>query len=169
ASWVDVATLRDHLRLEQRLSDWHLIARHPDPNVAAIMADAWAESALVGLDEAFTHAVRAAAMQGGLLDVQCLAAAGSAAEEEIPRCLTPVAAVREDQVDQFIEEIRAAHGILPSLSYELARRAEVPGKPVVGDQGLLTLAGALVGVLVGTALLSSFRPRESASSSHPSP
>ena len=151
--WDDVGELRRNLRLEQRLSDWHLIARNGRPELAAAMAGAWAQSAMNALDDASRHAWQAAALQGTVLDVECFSAAPLTSGEDTIQCLGSGTGLGPVQIEQLLEEIKASHGILPALSYEWARSPAVLSRPEIWDQGQLTFAGAILGVLARIVVL----------------
>jgi hypothetical protein len=63
-SWGSLDTLKEHIRLDTRLSRWELIGIDSDPNQAKEIADAWYQVALERLDEAYEHAWNAVSLPG---------------------------------------------------------------------------------------------------------
>ena len=48
------------------------------------------------------------------------------------------------------EEASLSRGILPAMSFSLLEQAYAPATPVIWGRGSLILAGALIGLLLGT-------------------
>ncbi|GMR10841.1 MAG: hypothetical protein BMS9Abin28_1665 [Anaerolineae bacterium] len=152
-AWESPESMREYVRLEARLSDWHFIARNEDPETAAMIANAWAEAGIEGLDEAYAHAWTAFSLQNGQLDVFCFEQSQPLTPDSIANCLASGPNVDSEKLESLIGEIAASHGILPSLSYELMRSATPPDSPVVWNRGALVISGAVIGLLIAGVVL----------------
>lgn len=146
--WGTPAELRKNARLEARLSRWTFIGSHSDPNVAATIANAWAESAQEALSEALDHAWRAVELQEGVFFPNCLQILHGPTKEELWECFSRGARVGPQQVAALREEINAAHGVSPMVSYSFVDRAFPPASPVIRDRGWLVLSGTFAGLLI---------------------
>lgn len=148
----DLQGLRQHLRLENRAGRWELIAVDSDPEAAARLADAWAESALAQLEEACLHAWRAADLQSAFFALGCRLAPSGEGETEGAGwvCESGQPTPGPDSVIQALqEEASLSRGILPAMSFSLLEQASAPATPVLWGRGSLILAGALIGLLLG--------------------
>lgn len=170
--WTSPASLREHLRLDDKLSRWEFVGIHRDPEAAQTLANTWARVALARLDEASYHAWRAAMLQGDKFQVGCFAESSGPLGEVLTRCLTDGVDIAEADLAELQNEIRASHGILPILQYELVSEAALPTRPVVWGRASLVLAGAWLGLLLAAGsvlsvprLSRSVRVRESESAS----
>jgi len=150
--WRSPADLRRNLRVDQRLAQWELVTVSEDPVLAAMVSQAWAQAALRALDEASAHALRASALVGQKLDLECIAVVEvqNGAPVSVWDCtvvppLTDPAAIEAG----LVKETALSRGIVPDLTHELLQEAAPPAQPVVWARGPLVLAGALAGVLIG--------------------
>ncbi len=145
----DVAAFRQRLLLADVGSRWSLYATAGSPETAAAMANAWAESALSSLDVSIRHAVRAAEIQQAIFELGCrLIAADSG--QAVWECLEPDgSSSSEPLTGALITEANLSRGILPSLSYSLARQAQPPTDPIVQGRGAMILGGLLTGLFLG--------------------
>ena len=153
AAWESPQSMREYVRLEARLSDWHFIARSKDPETAAMIANAWARSAIEGLDDAYAHAWEALSLQNGELDVFCFEQNQPLTPASQAICLASGSNLEPQKLELLIEEIEASHGILPSLSYELMRSATPPDSPIVWTRGSLVISGAAITFLLAGVTL----------------
>jgi hypothetical protein len=140
--------MREYVRLEARLSDWHFIAQNEDPATAAMIANAWAQAAIEGLDDAYAHAWAALSLQNGELDVTCFQQIQPMTSDSVSNCLSSGPNIESESLARLIEEIEASHGILPALSFEFVRSASPPDSPVVWTRGALVISGAVIGLLL---------------------
>lgn len=146
--WASVASLRQHLRLEPRLSAWELAAVHPIPEVAALIANTWAEVALEQLDLAYAHAWNAVSLQGGEFELSCLGEIEAPSPESAVLCLAHGPDLEPAELERLVSEIEASRGILPLISYELTRVAQAPELPVLWSRSSLVAAGSLSGLIL---------------------
>ncbi|MFV2044475.1 MAG: hypothetical protein ACC700_14730 [Anaerolineales bacterium] len=152
-AWESPESMREYVRLEARLSDWHFIAQNEDPETAAMIANAWTQAGIEGLDDAYAHAWAALSLQNGELEVFCFEQSQPMTSDSIANCLASGPSFDLEGLESLIEEIEASHGILPSLSYELMRSATPPDSPVVWNRGALVISGAFIGLLVAGVVL----------------
>jgi hypothetical protein len=149
----EATDLRRSLRLDRRLAEWDLVAIDQDPALAATFAQAWAEAALLVLDEAAEHAWRALAlMADNPLDVGCVPTSELVGDTEIIDwvcCVRPEDLDSENLSDELRKEIRLSRGLLPNISYELTREAQPPKDPVIWARGSFILSGTLIGLILG--------------------
>ncbi len=146
--WDSPHSMREHVRLEARLSDWHFIAQNEDPGTAAMIANTWAQAAIEGLDDAYTHAWAALSLQNGELDVTCFQQNQPMTSDSVFNCLSSGSSIESESLERLIEEVEASHGIQPALSFEFVRSASPPDSPVVWMRGALVISGAVIGLLL---------------------
>lgn len=146
--WGSPHSMREYVRLEARLSDWHFIAQNEDPATAAMIANAWAQAAIEGLDDSYAHAWAALSLQNGELDVTCFQQNQPMTSDSVSKCLSSGPNIEPESLARLIEEIEASHGILPNLSFEFVRSASPPDTPVVWARGALVISGAVIGLLL---------------------
>jgi uncharacterized protein involved in exopolysaccharide biosynthesis len=151
-AWASGESLRAHTRLDARLSRWEFIGIHRDPSLSAEIANAWMDTVVERLDEAYDHAWEAALLQGAVFDVTCLGSQDGNPEASLWECVAVGPEITPDQVQRLREEIEASHGILPIFSYEIVEWATPPTKAVLWPRGLLLLAGTMSGFLIGVLL-----------------
>ena len=151
--WSEPADLRESLRLDRRLAEWDLVAIDRDPEVAVILAKAWADEAISVLDETAEHAWRAVALMGNdPFMVDCVPVPGS---ENSPAWVIGECAVEPWDLDpqalagELRAEISLSRGMLPNFSYELLKEATLPTEPVIWSRGPLILSGVLIGLIFG--------------------
>ncbi len=149
AAWASVEALRDHLRLDARLSRWELIGIHRDPQKAAMLANAWYAQALEALGKAWDHAWRAASLQGAAFEVQCVAELQGLDQETLWQCFAGGPQLAPDQLEALKAEVRASRGILPIFQFEGLGEAQVPQRPTLWPRGLLVFSGGMLGLLLG--------------------
>lgn len=145
--WATPQDLRRSTRLEARLSRWTFIGSHQDPEAAALLANAWAESAQGALSEALDHAWRAVELQDGVLFPNCIQVLHGPSQDELWECFIRGSNIDPSRVAELRAEIAAAHGVSPMISHDPVERAMPPAAPTSYDRGSLVLAGALVGVI----------------------
>jgi len=150
---IDVSEMRSRIRLAHRLDGWELVVDGEDPVESAALANAWAEVGVGRIEEAMTHALRAAAWQWALYQASC---------KLVPDEAEPPAALWVCQSDvtegdpaslpsSLLVEASLSHGILPVFTYSWVQHATVPSTPIVWDRGGLVLGGAVAGGASGFA------------------
>ena len=124
-----------------------------DPNIAAMVAQAWADAALPVLDDAYDHAWKATKLIAyNPFQVGCVPTSEFVGNTEIT---TWACSVRYEDLDpetlsdELRNEVVLSRGMLPNISYELIRESRIPTEPVIWARGSLILAGALMGLFLG--------------------
>ena len=62
--------------------------------------------------------------------------------------LAEIQTALQSWTEELVQEQQLTKGILSTLEFALTGYASVPEKPVLYDQGTLTLAGALIGFVI---------------------
>lgn len=152
--WERPSDMRPMLRLEQRLSEWALIAFDEDPKIASSVAQTWAEVTLEVFDEANEHAWRASELLVGSFIVECQESMEQGKPMQVWECVSYPLGVEAQALQEELEtEIELSRGMLPNISYELIRDAGVPTRPILWKRGWLVLAGTVMGFIVGCLLI----------------
>jgi capsular polysaccharide biosynthesis protein len=152
-AWEDIEALRDHTRLDARLSRWELVGIDSDPSVAMEIANAWREITLDKLDQALEHAWNANSIQGVAFDVACVALLSEEEARLIWTCVNTGPDVAPEDLEFFRQELEASRGILPMINYEAVQSASVPTSPVLWPRGLLAVIGGVIGLIAGAIVL----------------
>jgi hypothetical protein len=150
----DLPSFRRMIRLQRFDPKWDLQILSTDPGRAAVLANAWAQSALLQLRDAQTHAWRAAELLGEFYRAGCHLVSGTADAPQ-PKwvCETQEPSYSPDQaVSGIMAEAAMSRGILPALTFSLQQEAVPPSEPLVFGQRGLILAGLFLGWVVGLAL-----------------
>jgi hypothetical protein len=149
----DMSRLRERVRIGEKGERWELSVISAQPELAAIAANAWADSALTELETAVGHAWRVAELQGVIFELGCrlesrqlesAAAVWICEEGSAPLDLEQIGA-------EALEEATLSRGVLPAISFSMLERAFPPTHPVLWGRGLMALSGALIGLLLGAA------------------
>lgn len=146
-----VAELRDGLRLNDLESEWFLGAIHTEPNEAARIANAWSSTGLSKLQEAASHAIRAAELGAQLKSSGCALVGGRANAWDCPEEVGGANTATLEE--QWESAFAASHGIPPLLEYELVRTATVPDGPLYWGRGVIILSAALLGGVIGVSIV----------------
>jgi hypothetical protein len=147
--WESLADLRGSLRLDRRLAEWGLVVVDVDPQVAAEVADLWANVALQKLDDAISYGVKAALLLNEQFGVECYALIESDEEAPVLNCVAILMDMDPETIDDdLLNAIQNSRGILPNLSYEYLQTPTIPTKPILWERGLLVFAGSFVGLIL---------------------
>jgi capsular polysaccharide biosynthesis protein len=153
-SWESIDTLKEHIRLDARLSRWELIGIHRDPATAADIANTWRKVTLDRLDEAIDHAWNAYSIDGVVFDVQCVKLLSEdSTGQHLWTCINTSPGVSPEDRERFQSELEASRGILPIFNYEAVEKATVPETPVLWPRGVMAFFGGSIGLIIGTVLL----------------
>jgi hypothetical protein len=145
-------TTRD-LQIERRSAQWDLVVRCSTAQGAADVANAWLDSAVAVLDEAYAHGLeveRLGAELGILKECK--------ADRSQPLCASiPTYESLKEQIDSVLASLnREKHlsgGVTPDLVYRIESYASVPDEPAANNPGALILAGAFIGFLAALLLV----------------
>ncbi|MEA4811745.1 MAG: hypothetical protein VB108_04140 [Anaerolineaceae bacterium] len=162
---LSLEELRDNSSVERQLMNTYLKVRGNDPAAAARIASEWAEIAFQKLQEAKVHALKAgeARRQLAMLNV-CFPLQSKDEEiredpavEVIHFCKGLDLKEAEKQVKSatqiLLEEDAHTLGLSPSLNVSQFVPASIPSKPLRFNQGALSLAGSLFGLVFGIILI----------------
>jgi uncharacterized protein involved in exopolysaccharide biosynthesis len=135
---ISSTQLAQQMFSEGRQSVWELHIRDQDPQVAAALANIWAQAAYDTLNSALEHAIMAEQIQ-----VQI-----GTPEACLSLCPGMTESVLQSWTDELVQEKKLSQGILPTMEFALTGNATIPEKPVLYNQASLTLAGALIGFVI---------------------
>jgi len=155
--WNDPASLREAIRLERNLSQWRLIVTDSEPNIGIDTANAWAEGSIEFLDEAVGHAWSAVALEGAGIYLTCdKRGYANPADRGLPwECSAePFTGGHQDLGGALAAEAALSFGLPPVVSYEWVHKATEAKSQVAESRGLAVLLGAVIGGLLGLAMLS---------------
>ena len=158
---IDFDSLFKAATIERRSYEWILRVRFSDPDQAAFIANRWLDLGSLALDSAYQHALAADAIASYLDSLEsCLEQV--AVNAIVPVC--PYNSISELQAglstteEKFLVEKQAARGLFPGVTYQVNQRATPPQQPVLYGRNNLALAGLLIGLIVGIAMVSSGFP-----------
>ncbi len=140
---VTMDRLQQEFILERRLSNWDLHVRDRDPQVAAELANIWADKSLAALDTALQHAIQVDVLEEQITGLarNLYMTAPALSYEEFQTAL-------KDYMSRILQEKRASSGLLSSMTFTLQDQATPQGSPVLYNPGLLVLSGAAIGLIV---------------------
>jgi len=144
--------------VDRQGSRWIIEVRHTDPGAAAWLANTWLAITDTRLREAQAHGINAEALRLATDAVQaCFAkldfsAANKCAGTDFS---TPdeFQAWLHSSMSGLQSEGDLSLGISPLLSFTIQRDALLPGQPILYVRSQMTLAGALLGLMLGTLLV----------------
>ncbi len=126
-----------------------MIGISEDQATAAAIANTWADTAVVRLDEAREHARTAAQMQETPYLVDCIGLLPAVTTNEVLwQCVASGPEIDQETAEDLRREFEASHGILPNLAFEIVQSADPPSDPVLWGRGSLVLAGGILGILI---------------------
>ncbi len=154
---LDLVTLKSISTHERMAQIWYVRIRHPNPVIAARLANIWGERANQTLKQAYQQGVKAQALQRSLdalegcltRSVQVEPAGGICSLQSQPELQKQMAALEQPLVDAKL----ASRGVLPSLVLDWSERAQVAQQPTSLNQGLAVFVGALAGLVLSIWLI----------------
>jgi uncharacterized protein involved in exopolysaccharide biosynthesis len=165
---VTLAGFRQSTSLERRQSVLEIRVRGREPATATALANLWAEVAYERLIQAREHASQAYLLQQQLTGwLICLPGYVTPTPGSSPLILA-VPSWSEKCENYTIEEIEEIQsrlsteiaaeqqqslGVLPFLNFVLAEKASVPDQPILYRQGIVVLAGAVIGLVVSVWII----------------
>ncbi len=159
-------TSKNIFYIDRKGTRWFVSVRRTDPNSAAQLANLWVTTADEVIREAQPHYARFLALQAqrnliqkcfsGSDFVQANQCAGTSIGSS-----TELEATLNDLEMQIISEEQAGRKIDPALMIAFAQPANPPTYPVLNNQFLILVAGALIGVLAGTLVVQLLSARKS--------
>jgi hypothetical protein len=149
--FTDIAAMRDRIRVIQRPEGWELIVYSNRPGRAALLANAWADNALLQLEEGLRHSLKAWEWQGALYSAHCvLGLDPNDPSRTVWTCSTRSEGLDPDEIPEAIlEEVRQSRGILPMFSFSILQHASIPATAILWRRSTIILAAALLGAAAG--------------------
>lgn len=154
---LTVPDLRRMGTVERQVDAFILRLRTSDPQEAARLANLWADEANAVLTEAQAHALKAASLTQYMQSVEkCLqrAVGVAPAPSFCPhQSLEDLQTLLATTGQQLQAERQASRNLFPGLSVQWVESASPPLRPVQYGRNDLMLAGALIGWVIGLALV----------------
>jgi uncharacterized protein involved in exopolysaccharide biosynthesis len=148
---VELNQLQQQMFLERKQSVWELHIRNRNPEIAAKLANLWAQDFNEALNAALVHAIHADQIQSQMDSINIyLAASGS-------YVLSPEAQTAlKNLSDELLQEQKSSQGIISIMKFAQTGSAIVPQSPVLYRLAILVLAGAGIGFVVSLWVVSSY-------------
>jgi hypothetical protein len=144
--------------LDRNGSNWLISARSTDPSTAARLVNLWLNAADAALKTAQEHTARSLSIQLAVASVRKCFLNASFAQGNL--CAGTSFANSADletflstQQQLLTSEREAGQGIDPALDFTLVARARPPTDPDLYSVSLMTLAGALIGLLIAVLIV----------------
>jgi hypothetical protein len=152
--YLDIAAVRQWIRLARRADGWEMEVFGPEPRAAADLANAWARVSIDEIGQASLHAIQASEYQKAIFNFGCeLKPSANEAEKVQWVCGAAGTQPPPQPLDQaLLAETLQSYGILPVFTYAFDRQASVPGAVVLWRRGSLLLAGAFLGLILGLGI-----------------
>lgn len=158
---LDYETLKDNSSMERKNSQWILSVQAGDPEDAAFLANTWIDIGIEALNSAYQHALTASSLQDYIDSLEyCMQQV--AVNAVVPLCpfdsVTELQSELADASAQLFNEKQASRSLFPEMTFQVDQRA-VPGEnPVLYGRNNSVLAGMLIGLLAGIAVVSTDLP-----------
>jgi len=147
---IELDQLRQQMFIERRQSVFELHIRNHDPQIAAQLANIWAEKYYAALNGALVHAIRADQIQA-----QIDAINGSLSASGSPVLGPDAQTSLKNLSDELLQEQQLSQGIISIMKFAVTGLAAVPQRPVVYYLANLVLAGACIGFVISLWVVSS--------------
>lgn len=149
--------LRQMAYIDRKVTDWEVRIRSTDSHMAARLASLWHEEGDLALREAYQHALQAAQLQKHLAALEgCLEYLPTLGATQ-PYCQQADLASLQQAIQEagtaLSEERMASKGLFVGLLLGPSQMEGVLNEPVLFNRNLVILAGAIIGLLLGTALM----------------
>jgi uncharacterized protein involved in exopolysaccharide biosynthesis len=149
---IELNQLKQQMFIERKQSLFELHIRNQDPQIAAQLANIWAEKFYEALNEALGHAIRADQIQAQI----------DAINGNLPATGSPVLSPEAQTTlktlsDELLQEQQSSQGIISIMKFAITGSASVPSKPVLNYLASLVLAGASIGFIVSLWVVNSFK------------
>jgi uncharacterized protein involved in exopolysaccharide biosynthesis len=148
---IELGQLQQQMFLERKQSVWELHIQNRNPEIAAKLANLWAQDFTEALNAALAHAIHADQIQSQMDSINIgLAASGS-------YILSPEAQTAlESLTDELLQEQKSSQGVISIMKFTQTGSAPVPQTPVLYRLALLVLAGAGIGFVVSLWVAGSY-------------
>jgi uncharacterized protein involved in exopolysaccharide biosynthesis len=145
---IEPGQLRQQMFIERRQSVFELHIRSHNPQIAAGLANIWAEKFYRALNGALVHAIQADQIQA-----QMDAINGSLTSAS-PVLSQQAQATLKNLSDELLQEQQLSQGIISIMKFTKTGSATVPLKPVLYQLANLVLAGASIGFVISLWVVS---------------
>jgi uncharacterized protein involved in exopolysaccharide biosynthesis len=139
--------------LDRKHSVLELTARDPNPQIAATLANLWAETAYGALVEAQHNAVQARILRGQLVALEKCLQLPETSPDTPAVCRNYPSEDLPDRIQVLASEVQNAEigskGIISPLLFEVSERADLPARPVAYGANWLIFSGAMIGFVLG--------------------
>jgi len=149
---IDFDQLQQQMFIEREQSVWKLHIRNRDPEIAAELANIWAEKFYKALNTALGHAIQVDQIQAQMDTINSsLSTSGS-------HVLGPdVKATLKTLTNELKKEKQSSQGVISIMKFAQTESATPPHSPVLYRLANLVLAGASIGFIVSLWVVSSFK------------
>ena len=148
---IELNQLKQQMFIERKQSLFELHIRNQDPQIAAQLANIWAEKFYEALNAALAHAIQTDQIQTQIDAINSsFLTSGSPVPGEAQATLKTLS-------DELLVEKQASRGIISNMKFALTESASVPQKPVLYYLADLVLAGACIGFIVSLWVVSSYK------------
>lgn len=149
--------LRKMAYIDRKVADWEVRVRSTDSYAAARLASLWLEEGDDALREAYQHALQAVQLQKHLAALEgCLEYLPTLGATQ-PYCqqadLISLQQAVQEAGAALSEERLASKGLFAGLLIGPSQMEGVLNEPVLFNRNLVVLAGVLIGLLLGFALM----------------
>jgi hypothetical protein len=138
---------------ERFQANWHLQVRDPDPEIAATIANLWAEYGLAAIQEAHTSSLKAQSLQFYLTTLNLCLQSTPPPEHILDQCdqidLASIPDTLQESSAILRQEIDASQGIFPALIFNLSEMATPPVTPLRSGQNSAVMVGGVIGFILG--------------------
>jgi len=148
----------ENLSLDRNGLAWQVSVRSVNPSVAARLANFWVKEADSALRAAQVHTLQSeslgieyASIQKCFLDMDFTQANICAGTSFVTSSDLDAYLINLEQ--KILSEQQAGHGIDPALSFMIMTQAQPPSHPILYAVSSISLAGSLVGLLIGILLV----------------
>jgi len=149
---VEIDQPQQQMFIERKQSVWELHIRNRDPEIAAELANIWAEKFYGALNVALGHAVRADQIQ---TQIDAINSSLSATGSSVPSSDAQTAL--KNLSDELLQEQQSSQGIISIMKFAQTGSAIAPQSPVLYRLANLILAGACIGFVVSLWVVSSYK------------
>lgn len=156
---IDVSFDQIHLNsiLERKAHIWILRVHHQNPEVAANIANIWADVAMARLEEAYQHAIQKENLERYASSITSCLEMVIASQPVFATCHNMTLDEMQSTLAQLEEKIfaekQSSYNIFPGLLFGEVTKAVVPNQPIRYARGNLAIAGMVIGLIAGLLII----------------
>lgn len=152
---IDRPTLLFKSDFERYQANWYLQVRDPNPEVAATLANLWAEEGLAAIEEAHTQSLNAQTLQFYLTTLNMCLQTTPPPEHILDQCnqtdLDTIPGTIQESSASLRQALNASQGLFPALVFNLSESAAEPSTPLRTGQNTAVFVGGMIGFVLGLA------------------